>query len=218
MIGLYFFGVIAIYIFAWYWIVRWCRPRWAKGGLILVAVAIPTWDLVPQHIAYRAACKSLAGEYLASEPIAVRGFFDPDMSETFARRFVENEGFAFVETYAFLATGKRLVRVERDTNGVVKVVEISSPMSRYELSDFSFLRTDLLRVSGRKVTDRETGKVVASQTRIAKARSWVFRALFPPMWPGGGGAVCTGANPRHQYLVPGFLVPTSDDSERETAP
>lgn len=196
MIGLYFLTVVGIYVFAWYWIVRWCKPRWAKWVLILVAVAIPTWDLVPQHIAYREACRSEAGDHVASESIAVRGFFDPDMSEIFAHRFVENQRIEYVETYTSLATGKKLVRVERGANGDARVLEISGPTSQYEVSDFSFLRTDLLRASGRKVTDRATGKVVASHTRIAKARSWVFRALFPPMWPGGGGAACSGGSPR----------------------
>ena len=218
MIGLYFLTVIGIYALIWCWIVWWCKPRWAKWVLVLVAVVIPTWDLVPQHIAYRAACATEAGEYVASERIEVAGFFDAELSEEFARSFVEELGFKYIETYTIRATGKTLIRVERDADGAVKTVDIARPTSRYEVSSFNYLRADRLRAFGKRVIDRETGNVVASQATIAKARSWLFRALFPSSWPGGGGAACSGESYRYPGLVPGFLVPQNNDTDTDKTP
>jgi hypothetical protein len=218
MIGLYFLAVVVAYVLVSYWIVRRCKPRWAKWMLVVVAIAVPTWDLVPQHLAYRAACAAEAGEFAASGPIEVAGFFHPEMNEKSARAFVEDLGFKYIETYTIRATGKTLIRVETDRDGAVNAVEIAAPTSRYEIVNFNNLRADRLREAGTRVVERETGRVIASQTSIAKDRSWVFRALFPATWPGGGGAVCSGAAPRYTYLAPGFLVPKPSRINTERIP
>ncbi len=216
MIGIYLLGVIGIYVFVWYWIVRWCKPRWSKWVLIAVAVAIPTWDMLPQHVAYRAACQSEAGEYVASEPIIARGFYYAFADEEAARSFVDELGFDYVEVYSIQPAGKTLVRVARESTESVKALPIGSPESQFEYSEFSRQLGSNLRAFGLQVIDRKSGQVLASHTTIGKRSTWVFRFLFPSTWPGDGGS-CRGRPPRYPRLVPDFLSPASARPHEETS-
>jgi hypothetical protein len=62
MVGLTILAVVAIYIGIVWWLVRFVvKKNWARGGVILAALAIPFWDWPIGYLAFQQHCTTEGG-------------------------------------------------------------------------------------------------------------------------------------------------------------
>lgn len=209
MFGLLILGIIAAYAWFWVFVARRFKARWVKVAIALVAVLIPTWDLIPQGVRFRELCEREAGQHFYAEPIVVEGFYGPSMGRGGAADFVEHEGYRYIETKGpYQGVAGQLLRIEQGPGGEIVRTKIDRVTSRYELSDFRERRGWGLSVAGQRVIDRETGAVLADDVSAYKGGNWIFRSRAFRAFPAGGDP-CHGP-PQPEALLPTkFLLPAN---------
>ena len=114
MVGLAVLAGIAIYIAVFWFLVRALEQKWAKGLAILVALAIPFWDLPFGYYNYREHCANDGGLHLRQQFSPVTSILiDPSTGYTADQLL--RRGFKIVEVNE---ASQKITRYVVEGNGI----------------------------------------------------------------------------------------------------
>jgi len=180
MIGLTVLAVIAIYIGVFAYIVVHARNRAEKIAAIVVALAIPFWDLPFGYFNFYRHCSQEGGIHLSKE-LPPSSAILVDSSSGYTPNQVLRFGFKAVE---YEASGQ-IIRYVRESQDIVKSTH-AAPISAlrvifagHKILPWNLTRTDYV------VTRLDNGQVVASQTDFQWRGMWWQVASAPLLGDGG---------------------------------
>ena len=167
MVGLAVLAGVAIYIAVFWFLVRALKRKWAKGFAILVALAIPFWDLPVGYYNFYSQCARDSGLQVAknlspSESILI------DSSAGFTPEEASRFGFKVVE----YESGGQILRYTKDGNRLSRSTH-ATPVSRFkiQLTDNELLDWHLVR-STYFATRLDSKETVARQVTYRWLGMW----------------------------------------------
>jgi hypothetical protein len=182
MIGLAVLAGVAIYISVFWFIVRALKQKWAKGLAILVALAIPFWDLPVGYLSFSNHCRGEGGlKQLAK--------ITPNKSILFSSLTGIRPDYLFrsgVELVEYSIGGDAVRSFKRLPNGSVQETRALSASSAVRLQ--SHLNTQLawnIYKNEAHLVDVRTGQTLATATSFYWLGGWIQR-LSAPMLAGTG--------------------------------
>ncbi len=167
MIGLTVLAVIAIYIGVFAYIVVHARNRAEKIAAIVVALAIPFWDLPFGYFNFYHHCSQDGGLHISKDLPALNAILiDPSVG--YRPEDVLRFGFKTVE----YANSSETIRYTADASGLSKSIH-SAPISpiKIQYSGNQMLPWNLIR-SDYIVSRVDNGQVIARQTDFKWRGLW----------------------------------------------
>ena len=178
MVGLIVLAVVVIYIAFWWFVVAKLKGGWAKTAAVLVALAIPLWDLPIGYLHFWRTCSELGGLHTGkglrpTDSVLVERGYKPDELVRYGFKVIEYSAEGGVQRYT------------SGPAGLVKSVH-SSPVSEIRINlvlnqrlPWNLLRHD---VSASRI---DTGEVVARHTNLHWRGLWWQVELSPLLGDGG---------------------------------
>ena len=189
MIGLAVLAGIAIYVGVWWFLVRTLSQGWAKALAILIALAIPFWDLPVGYLRYQNYCVSEGGLRISSR-IAPQESVYFDSVPSYPANELIAEGIRVVEIAR--PDGRGIARHERQGAGSITTLIITRPQSslrvtyvRNQRLDWNIIRED------RYVRNQADARLLAQYSEFSWQGGWLQHSFAPIL---GTGLRCTAGS------------------------
>lgn len=181
MIGLTVLAVIAIYIGVFAYIVVYARNRAEKIAAIVVAIAIPFWDLPIGYHNYRWHCAQDGGiQQFESIPPQKALYFAS--SSGIRPEFLIKAGLDSVEYQKM--NGNGVVRYFRAQGGAIEQVEGKTPTSPIRIrATFNEELTWNLYRQEQVLEDAKSGRPLARAREYIWLGGWIQRMISPMLTP-----------------------------------
>lgn len=208
---IYLFGYIALVAL----LIRMARLRRLQIAVAVLAVAVPTWDLVPIWAQYEWLCWTVPEVNTPSKPIRVAGYLDQTrpMGPGTAKLRLE-QGFEYVEALASYPSNARFERASRLPNGRIEIVSIDKPISRYWLERSDRTLPLGAGIGTERIIDTATGAAIAWETWVTPGESWVIKTIVPnELRRYGGNTSCNSDREAGALSLWAVLRPINETEE-----
>ena len=189
MIGLADLAGVAIYIALWWYLVRILKHTWAKALAILVALAIPFWDLPFGYLAFKGDCATYGGLHISQRiPASDTIFVDrhiayrPEYLRRFGFKVVEYGEPGNITRYTATPTGYAQSK-HLDAISTLKVSFVAN-----QALPWGVIKRDFL------VSRVDTSQVLASYSDLRWSGLW-WQARAAPILSDGGRCYAVDENP-----------------------
>jgi len=180
MFGLMFYGAVAIYIAAWWLVVRWLKTRWAKAGAIFIALAIPFWEVPIGYVNFQLNCAEHGGLHTIENLQPVDSIFveretgyTPELLARYGFKVLEYESSGSVLRYTQVESG-----VTKSLDGSI-TSQVKIAFSGNRKLDWNLSRRDFT------ASRIHTGQVIARNTSFRWGGTWWQVELSPLLGDGG---------------------------------
>ena len=175
MFGLIAFGVLIAYIAIWWFVIANLDRHWAKAIAIVIALAIPFWDVPIGYLNYSAHCASDGGLAKVAEIPPFKSIYLAHSIGRSPEKLIE-AGLEMVEEPKY---GTSVVRSRRTPGGAIEKTEVAKAESdlriRYIYHDplpWHLLRQELV------LERNSSGQVVLRATSYTWLGGWL-RTYLP---------------------------------------
>jgi hypothetical protein len=197
LIGLAVIAGLALYIGIFWLIVRALKQRWAKALAVVIAVAIPFWDLPFGYLSFQQDCKQYGGLHVFEKVSPATAIFidrhigyTPDQLKRFGFKVIEYGEPGNITRYTAAKDG---YIKSTDQTAISKVMVHFQPNQQLP---WHVVRRDYL------ASNVETKSVIARYTDIRWLGMW-WQVEASPIFGDGGRCYFSGDNPILALLAKG---------------
>lgn len=176
MIGLAVLAGVAIYIGVWWFLISALKHRWAKAAAILIALAIPFWDLPFGYASFAGHCHEEGGLRQLGRVAANDGVLFSYNTGVKAEYLI-GLGAHFVE---YSRVDGSVIRFSRSASGSIEGVKVSKPSSSVRLQarfnvklPWNVFKNEVV------LSDVQTDRPLARATSFYWIGGWVQRVSMP---------------------------------------
>lgn len=193
MFGALVLLILAAYIGIWWFLVTRFKNRWAKSAVVLVALAIPFWEVPVGYANFYLHCANEAGVRVSKNLKPVDSIL-MDPSAMYTPEEIFRLGF---KTAEYIQRGQtiRYVPSAKGRSSSIHAAPIST--IKVHSSGSQSLAWNLTR-SDTAVSSITTGEVLATQTYFRWGPLW-WQELATPML--GGGTYCFGGHTKSMLAI-----------------
>lgn len=138
-------------------------PSIAIAAMLVSAPVYALWR--QDREAFRTLCRA-EGAPTIFETARADGFLlTSSTSNSFGMRYLQQEGFAWMESNGIYKRGG-FVRYARDDKGAISATKIDGPTARYEVRETFEQRAPGVDISRTQVVDRKTGREMARASSL----------------------------------------------------
>ena len=176
MIGLAVLAGIAIYIAVWWLLVSSLKRTWAKAAAIVIALAIPFWDLPLGYSSFTGHCREEGGLHQLGRVAANEGVFFSYGTGVKAE-YLFGLGAHFVE---YLRPDESVTRYSRLTNGSIEKTTVDKPSSPVRLqAKFNVELPWNIYKNEVVLWDVQSNRPLARATSFYWIGGWIQRGSMP---------------------------------------